>query len=117
MIRTIELILGLPPLSQYDAAARPMFASFTDKPDLTPYSHVPAQIDLDAVNTEDCLRRRPLGQDGLQRVRPGRRLRAERDPVAGDQGQGRASASARAPGHRPTAGDTLTQDESADVAD
>jgi YVTN family beta-propeller protein len=50
MIRTIELILGLPPLSQYDAAARPMFASFTDQPDLTPYRHVPARIDLNAVN-------------------------------------------------------------------
>ena len=37
MIRTMELILGLPPLSQFDAAARPMFASFTDKADLTPY--------------------------------------------------------------------------------
>ncbi len=37
MIRTIELILGLPPLSQFDAAARPMFASFTNKPVLTPY--------------------------------------------------------------------------------
>ena len=45
MIRTMELILGLPPLSQYDAAARPMFASFTDKADLTPYAHVPAEID------------------------------------------------------------------------
>jgi YVTN family beta-propeller protein len=50
MIRTMELILGLPPLSQYDAAARPMFESFTDKPDLTTYAHVPANIDLDAVN-------------------------------------------------------------------
>jgi DNA-binding beta-propeller fold protein YncE len=50
MIRTIELILGLPPLSQYDAAARPMFASFSDKPDLTPYEHVPAIIDITAVN-------------------------------------------------------------------
>jgi hypothetical protein len=50
MIRTIELILGLSPLSQYDAAARPMFASFTDKADLTPYDHVPARIDLNAVN-------------------------------------------------------------------
>jgi len=50
MIRTIELILGLPPLSQYDAAARPMFASFTDKPDLTPYTHEKARIDLAAVN-------------------------------------------------------------------
>jgi YVTN family beta-propeller protein len=51
MIRTIELILGLPPLSQYDAAASPMFASFTDAADSTPYAHVPARIDLNAVNT------------------------------------------------------------------
>jgi YVTN family beta-propeller protein len=50
MIRTIELILGLPPLSQYDAAARPMFASFTDKADLASYTHEPARIDLNAVN-------------------------------------------------------------------
>jgi YVTN family beta-propeller protein len=50
MIRTMELILGIPPLSQYDAAARPMFASFTAKPDLTPYAHVPAEIDLGAKN-------------------------------------------------------------------
>jgi len=51
MIHTIELILGLPPLSQYDAAARPMFASFTDRADLTPYESVPAQIDVNAVNS------------------------------------------------------------------
>jgi hypothetical protein len=51
MIRTIELILGLPPLSQYDAAARPMFNSFTDKADLTPYEPLPAEIDLLAKNT------------------------------------------------------------------
>ncbi|MBI1325983.1 beta-propeller fold lactonase family protein [bacterium] len=51
MIRTMELLLGLPPLSQYDAAARPMFASFTDKADLTPFQHIPAEIDLNAVNT------------------------------------------------------------------
>jgi hypothetical protein len=50
MIRTMELILGLPPLSQYDAAARPMFNSFTAKPDLTEYKHEPAQIDLNAKN-------------------------------------------------------------------
>ncbi len=52
MIRSIELILGLPPLSQYDAAARPMFESFTDKPDLTGYTHEQAQIDLNAVNSK-----------------------------------------------------------------
>ncbi|NBO91226.1 MAG: hypothetical protein EBV06_02750 [Planctomycetia bacterium] len=50
MIRTMELILGLPPLSQYDAAARPMFNSFTDKADLTTYKHAPAEIDLNAKN-------------------------------------------------------------------
>jgi phospholipase C len=50
MVRTMELILGLPPLSQYDAAARPMFASFTDRLDLRPYDHVDAQIDVTAVN-------------------------------------------------------------------
>jgi hypothetical protein len=50
MIRSIELILGLPPLSQYDAAARPMFASFTDKPDPKPYTHEKARIDLQAIN-------------------------------------------------------------------
>ena len=48
MIRTMELILGLPPLSQYDAAATPMFASFTDKADLSPYGHETARIDLNA---------------------------------------------------------------------
>jgi hypothetical protein len=51
MLRTIELILGLPPLSQYDAAATPMFESFTDQPDLTPYVHEKARIDVNVVNT------------------------------------------------------------------
>jgi phospholipase C len=50
MIRTMELILGLPPLSQFDAAATPMFASFTDKADLTPYACEGARINLDAIN-------------------------------------------------------------------
>lgn len=52
MIRSLELILGLPPLSQYDAAARPMYAAFVDKADLTPYSHEAARIDLNAKNTK-----------------------------------------------------------------
>nr|WP_186735710.1 beta-propeller fold lactonase family protein [Spirosoma utsteinense] len=51
MLRTMELILGLPPMSQYDAAATPMFACFTNTPTLTPYTHIPANIDLDAKNT------------------------------------------------------------------
>jgi YVTN family beta-propeller protein len=52
LVRTIELILGLPPLSQYDAAARPMYASFSDKADLTGYMHESARIDLNTVNTK-----------------------------------------------------------------
>jgi len=52
MLRTMELILGLPPLSQFDAAATPMFESFNDSPDLASYAHVPARIDLDATNTK-----------------------------------------------------------------
>jgi YVTN family beta-propeller protein len=51
MIRTIELILGLSPLSQFDAAATPMYASFTDAPDSAPYDHEEARIDLEAKNT------------------------------------------------------------------
>ena len=52
MVRTIELILGLPPLSQYDAAARPMSNSFTDRADLSPYICKKAQVDIDERNTK-----------------------------------------------------------------
>lgn len=51
MLRTMELILGLPPMTQYDAAATPMFNSFTSKADLSPYKARPAQVDLEARNT------------------------------------------------------------------
>ena len=50
MLRTIELILGLPPMSQFDAAATPMSASFTATPDLTPYTHEEARVDLGEQN-------------------------------------------------------------------
>jgi DNA-binding beta-propeller fold protein YncE len=52
MLRTIELILGLQPMSQFDAAARPMFNSFQPTPDLTPYTALPANVDLEALNGE-----------------------------------------------------------------
>jgi DNA-binding beta-propeller fold protein YncE len=52
MLRTIELILGLQPMSQFDAAARPMFNSFQPNPDLTPYAALPATVDLEAINGE-----------------------------------------------------------------
>ncbi|PYQ45601.1 MAG: hypothetical protein DMF77_03725 [Acidobacteria bacterium] len=50
MLRTIELILGLPPMSQYDAAAAPMYRSFQASPVLTPYTHRPARVRLDERN-------------------------------------------------------------------
>ncbi|WP_426670830.1 bifunctional YncE family protein/alkaline phosphatase family protein [Mucilaginibacter sp. McL0603] len=53
VLRTIELILGLPPMSQYDAAAMPMFDCFANKPDLTPYTAKPAQVDLEQRNVAD----------------------------------------------------------------
>jgi YVTN family beta-propeller protein len=51
MLRTMELILGLQPMTQFDAAATPMFNSFQAKPDLTPYAALPANVDLTATNT------------------------------------------------------------------
>jgi hypothetical protein len=53
MLRTVELILGLPPMSQYDAAATPMWNCFSSTPDLTPYDFVPAQVDINARNDEN----------------------------------------------------------------
>ena len=50
ILRTIELILGLPPMSQYDAAATPLWRSFTAMPDTSAFNHVPAQYDITQKN-------------------------------------------------------------------
>ncbi len=50
MLRTMELILGLPPMSQYDAAAVPLYECFTSKPDFSPYQCKPARINLNQRN-------------------------------------------------------------------
>jgi len=50
MLRTIELILGLRPMSQFDAAAMPMFNSFAARPDFGGYRARPANIDLEEQN-------------------------------------------------------------------
>jgi len=54
ILRTIEQILGLPPMNQFDASATPMFDCFveTDEPDLTPFDAVPARVPLDQMNPE-----------------------------------------------------------------
>ncbi|WP_274648660.1 bifunctional YncE family protein/alkaline phosphatase family protein [Paenibacillus humicola] len=50
MVRTIEQVLGLPPMNQNDAAALPMSELFTDQPDFTPYTFEQNQIPLDTLN-------------------------------------------------------------------
>jgi YVTN family beta-propeller protein len=50
MLRTIELILGLPPLSQHDASATPMTAAFAGTPDPHPFRHRPVPVDLYEMN-------------------------------------------------------------------
>lgn len=50
MLRTMELILGLPPMTQYDAAATPMWRCFSATPDLTPFKSRPLQVDITERN-------------------------------------------------------------------
>ena len=51
VLRTIELILGIPPMSQYDAAATPMWRCFSAKPDLTVFNAKPLQWDINEKNS------------------------------------------------------------------
>jgi len=52
ILRTMEQILGLPPMNQFDATATPMFDCFTDRPDFTPFAAVPNNVPLDEMNPE-----------------------------------------------------------------
>jgi hypothetical protein len=50
MLRTMELILGLQPMTQFDAAASPMYNSFQAQPDAAAYVALAASMDLQATN-------------------------------------------------------------------
>jgi hypothetical protein len=50
VLRTMELMLGLPPMNQMDATATPMTACFTDTRDLTPFTALTNNIPLDQMN-------------------------------------------------------------------
>jgi YVTN family beta-propeller protein len=59
MVRTMELILGLPPMSQYDAAATPMWRAFTSQANFTPYISIEPAININERNiVENVLSRR-----------------------------------------------------------
>jgi hypothetical protein len=49
-LRTIELILGLPPMSQYDASATPVWRSMNNTPGHAPFKARPVSIDLNMKN-------------------------------------------------------------------
>jgi hypothetical protein len=50
MVRTMENILGIPPMNQFDLAAQAMFDCFSKTPDFTPYKALPNRIPLDELN-------------------------------------------------------------------
>ena len=52
ILKTIELILGLPPMNQIDATATALSDCFKDEPDFTPYSAVPSNIPLNQMNPD-----------------------------------------------------------------
>jgi hypothetical protein len=52
MIRTMELILGIPPMSQYDAAAVPMWRCFTTKKDMAAFTALNPLTDINERNTK-----------------------------------------------------------------
>jgi hypothetical protein len=54
VLRTMELVLGLPPMSQYDAAATPLFGAFGAQADLAPFQARPARVPLDERNAQDA---------------------------------------------------------------
>ncbi len=53
VLHTIELLLGFPPMSQYDAAAEPMWRCFSNRADTNTFNAKPLQTDINAINTVD----------------------------------------------------------------
>lgn len=50
MVRTMENILGIQPMNQFDLMAEPMFDCFTESPDFTPYKAEKNNIPLEEIN-------------------------------------------------------------------
>jgi YVTN family beta-propeller protein len=60
ILRTIEQILGLAPMNQFDATATPMFDCFTPTPDFRPFTAVASNVPLDQMNPDPKAIRDPL---------------------------------------------------------
>jgi YVTN family beta-propeller protein len=50
LLRTMELVLGLPPMTQYDAAAIPLWRCLNNSPDHPPFKVKPCLVDLNEKN-------------------------------------------------------------------
>jgi hypothetical protein len=55
MLRTMELILGIPPMSQYDAGSTSMWECFTATADYAPFVALEATYDIHEINTEESV--------------------------------------------------------------
>ena len=94
LLRTMELMLGLPPMNQMDATATPMTDCFTDTPDFTPFTALTNNIPLDQMNPDAEEDRRPppaqarlrLGAPAARRGGPMSRRPAQPHPLARAQG-------------------------------
>jgi hypothetical protein len=65
MVKTIELILGLPPMNQMDLMAAPMHACFADAIDLRPYRCRDNKVPLDQLNAALDTLEGPARRDAL----------------------------------------------------
>ena len=69
MTRTIEQILGLSPLNQYDLVASPMLTDFTNTPNTAPWTHVANQVPLDMGVTTNAIAKPNAIQTGWQTLK------------------------------------------------
>lgn len=54
VLKTMELILGLPPMTQFDLSASPILTPFTDEPDYSQYKAIAPKIDIEEKNLADA---------------------------------------------------------------
>jgi hypothetical protein len=67
VLRTMELVLGLPPMSQYDSAATPLYNAFTGIPNLGAYTRLGARVPTDERNLPSAFRIGRIARDGFLR--------------------------------------------------
>ena len=81
MIRTMELILGLPPLTQYDAGATPMFNCFQKTCQATPFTVRTPDGESVCQEHQEIALRQGIRPDEFPRLRPRAGRRTEPDPM------------------------------------